>query len=49
MLASIHVARINLEGKTLRQIPKNLFNNQIGILLRLAGYDETIYVQPQNS
>lgn len=48
MLASIHVARINIDGKTLRQIPNNLFNSQTARLLRLAGYDETIYLQPSN-
>ncbi len=49
MLSSIHVARMIFDNMIVRRLPKNLINNQIRRLLVLAGFDETIYVEPKKS
>jgi hypothetical protein len=43
MLATIQVLRVKVKGKTIRKLdaPTRLFD--ISRLLRLAGFDETIY------
>ena len=49
MLSSIHVARMIFDSMIVRKLPKNLINNEIRHLLVLAGFDETIYVEPKKS
>ncbi|MFA5881775.1 MAG: hypothetical protein WC834_06210, partial [Eubacteriales bacterium] len=47
MLSSMYVARFIFDNLIVRKLPKNLINNQIRKLLVLAGFDETIYLEPK--
>ncbi|MBU7007781.1 transposase [Peptococcaceae bacterium DYL19] len=47
MLKSMQIVRIVNGGKINRLLPKNLVNTQILRLLKLVGFDDTIYTMPK--